>query len=206
MPKNLPDGVTTRLVLIRHGEPEQSARGKCYGKLDVRLSETGKRQIERTARFLTEFEVAVVYSSERVRAFESARIIAEKFALFVEPRAAFAEIDFGDFEGLQYAEVERRFPELYRQWMSAPTTVQFPNGESFVQMQARVLSEIERLKEQYKNETFAVVSHGGVNRIVLAAALQMQNSDIFRLAQDYACANTIDFYQDFPVVKTMNRI
>lgn len=201
---NLPEGVTNRIVLIRHGEPEASARGKCYGKLDVGLSENGKRQIEQTALFLERFDFAAVYSSPRVRATESAEIIAEKSGLIVETHEDFAEIDFGDFEGLEYSEVERRFPEIYKQWMNQPTSVEFPNGESFALMQTRVLRAANELKLRHANETFAVVSHGGANRIVLANALGMRNADIFRLAQDYSAANVVDFYGEFPVVKLMN--
>ena len=201
---NLPEGITNRIVLIRHGEPETAARGRCYGKLDVGLSENGRRQIERTTRILERFKIAAIYSSPRVRAGESAKIIAEKYGLSVGMREDFAEIDFGDFEGLEYAKVERRFPEIYQKWMNQPTSVEFPNGESFSRMKARVLRAINELKLRHAGETFAVVSHGGANRIVLANALGMRNADIFRLAQDYAAANAIDFYGDFPVVKLMN--
>lgn len=201
---NLPEGVTNRIVLIRHGEPESSAKGKCYGKLDVGLSPNGRQQIEQTAKLLERFKVAAVYSSPRVRATESAKIIAEKYGLTVEAREDFAEIDFGDFEGLEYEEVERLFPEIYQKWMNQPTTVEFPNGESFALMQTRVLRATNELKLRHANEAFAVISHGGTNRIVLAHALGMQNYDIFRLAQDYAAANVVDFYGDFPVVKLMN--
>lgn len=201
---NLPEGVSVRIVLIRHGEPEASARGRCYGKLDVGLSTNGRLQIEQTARFLQQFDFAAIYSSPRVRATESAKILAAKNNLIVETREDFAEIDFGDFEGLEYAEVERRFPEIYRQWMTAPTTVEFPNGESFALVQTRVLRAANELKRRHANETFVVVSHGGANRIVLADALGMRNADIFRLAQDFAAANVIDFYGEFPVVKLMN--
>jgi alpha-ribazole phosphatase len=201
---NLPVGVTKRIILIRHGEPEASARGRCYGKLDVGLSVDGRRQIERTAELLEQFEIAAIYSSPRVRATESAKILAEKYSLNVETRGDFAEIDFGDFEGLEYEEVERKFPEIYKQWMEAPTMVEFPNGESFDRMQVRVLRAVNELKLRHARETFAVVSHGGANRIVLANALGMQNADIFRLGQDYAAANVLDFYGEFPVVKLMN--
>lgn len=201
---NLPEGVTNRVILIRHGEPETSAKGRCYGKLDVGLSVNGRRQIERTTRLLERFTLAAVYSSPRVRATESAKIIAEKNNLIIETREDFAEIDFGDFEGLEYQTVERRFPEIYRQWMNEPTTVEFPNGESFARMQTRVLCAANELKLRHVNKTFAVVSHGGANRIVLAHALGMRNADIFRLAQDFAAANAIDFYGEFPVVKMLN--
>ncbi len=147
---------------------------------------------------------AAIYSSLRVRAVESAKIIAHNYGLNVETREDFAEIDFGDFEGLEYAEVERKFPEIYRQWMDAPTTVQFPGGESFAQMQSRVLGATNELRLRHVGEIAAIVSHGGANRIILANALRMRNADIFRLAQDYAALNVIDFYGEFPVVKAMN--
>lgn len=194
----------TRIILIRHGEPEASARGKCYGKLDVGLSDKGKSQVSETAEFLAKVELTAVYASPRIRAVDSAKVIAAAQNLFVEIEPDLAEIDFGDFEGLEYAEVERRFPALFRLWMDAPTTVQFPNGESFAQMQARVLAVIENLIGRHRGETFAVVSHGGVNRIVLAHFLRIADADIFRLEQNYAAANVLEFYDDFAVAKIIN--
>ncbi len=202
---NLPPGVTNRIVLVRHGEPISSAKGRCYGKLDVGLSENGRRQIEEAARFLQGFEFAAVYSSPRSRARESALIIAQEQDLPIEVCEDLAEIDFGDFEGLSYEEVRERYPSIYEQWMNAPTTVEFPNGESFSQMQQRVLQAIGKVRSCHAGQTFAVVSHGGTNRIVLGDCLNLESRNIFRLAQDYAAANVIDFYDDFPVVKTINR-
>lgn len=201
---NLPNGVTNRIILVRHGEPVESAKGRCYGKLDVCLSENGQQQIRQTSTFLERFELAAIYSSPRTRAAESAKIIAQQQKIFVEICADFAEIDFGDFEGLEYEEVERRFPDVYQRWMDAPTTVVFPGGESFALMQNRVLQAFDKLRLRHMGEAFAVVSHGGANRIVLANVLSIADKNIFRLAQDYACANVIDFYDDFPVVQIMN--
>lgn len=201
---NLPNGVTNRIVFVRHGEPVAEAKGRCYGKLDVGLSENGARQIEQTAEWLGQFDLAAVYSSPRSRALESAKIIARNCSLFVQPNENLAEINFGDFEGLSYEDVERRFPEIYQQWMHTPTTVEFPNGESFAQMQIRVTKEIQELRFRHEGEAFAVVSHGGVNRIALAYFLKIEDENIFRLEQSYAAANVIDFYNDFPVVRVMN--
>ncbi|MBC7798240.1 MAG: histidine phosphatase family protein, partial [Pyrinomonadaceae bacterium] len=192
---------TTQIFLIRHGEPIETARGRCYGKLDVTLSERGKSQICETNKFLHETKLAAVYSSPRVRAVDSAKIIASAQNLQTDIDDGFAEIDFGDFEGLTYEEVEKRFPETFKIWMKTPTKTQFPNGESFSTMQERVLSGFYKLKARHVNQDFAIVSHGGVNRIILANALKMADEDIFRLGQDYACLNKISFYDDFPLVQ-----
>ncbi len=197
-------GVTIRIIFVRHGEPEDSARGRCYGKSDVGLSENGRRQIGQTARWLEKFDIKAISASPRVRATESARIIAEKFGLIVKTENRFAEMDFGDFEGLTYDAVKELYPDLYATWMKTPTKVEFPNGGSFPKMRKEVLEAVDDLKKIHAGETVAVVSHGGVNRIVLSGVLQMADENLFRLEQNYACANVVDFYGDFPVARIIN--
>lgn len=201
---NLPEGVTNRIILVRHGEPSVTARGRCYGRLDVGLSENGRRQIEKACEFLRKFEFSAIYSSPRIRARESASIIAAQSKLFYETKNDLSEIDFGDFENLTYEEVERKFPEIYRQWMETPTQVEFPNGESFSRMQKRVLQATDELRSEHTGEIVAVVAHGGVNRIILAHFLRLDDENIFRLEQSYAGVSVIDFYGEFPLVKIMN--
>lgn len=197
-------GVTNRIIFVRHGEPDESARGRCYGKSDIGLSENGRRQIWQTAGWLEKFDVKAIYASPRVRATESARIIAEKFGLIVKTENRFAEMDFGDFEGLTYDAVKELYPDLYECWMNTPTKVEFPNGGSFPKMRKEVLEAVNDLKKIHAGETVAVVSHGGVNRIVLSSVLELRDENLFRLEQNYACANVVDFYGDFPVVRIIN--
>jgi len=197
-------GVTNRIIFVRHGEPEDSARGRCYGKSDVGLSENGRRQIGQTAGWLEKFDVKAIYASPRVRATESARITAEKSGSTVKIENRFAEMDFGDFEGLTYDAVKELYPNLYECWMKTPTKVEFPNGGSFPKMRKEVLDAVDDLKKIHAGETVAVVSHGGVNRIVLSSVLELRDENLFRLEQNYACANVIDFYGDFPVVRIIN--
>jgi alpha-ribazole phosphatase len=202
----LPAGVTQRIVLIRHGEPSEKIHGYCYGKLDVGLSEIGREQIKKAANFVKHLNLSAIYASPRVRATESASIIAKDCETFYSINEHFCEIDFGDFEGLAYTEIEQKFPAEFKIWMETPTEAKFPNGESFTEMQARVLQVISELKDKHRGEQIAIVSHGGVNRIILAHYLNVANKDIFRLEQTYANVNIIDFYDDFPVVRLMNRV
>lgn len=183
-----PDGVRLRLLLIRHGEPEASARGLCYGKLDMGLSAKGHAQMARLAEALASVTIDAFYASPRRRALESVENLRGK--PIVEPRLA--EIDFGELEGLTYDEVAERYPRIYEEWMRAPTKVHFPGGESFKQMRRRVLQAVSEIREARKEQTVAIVSHGGVNRIVLAHALGVEASMIFRMEQSYAGVSVID--------------
>ena len=71
-------------------------------------------------------------------------------------------------------------------------------------MAARVGEALAHIRRMHAGEAVAVVSHGGVNRVALAAALGLDARRIFRLAQSYACANVIDYIGDEPLVHMMN--
>ncbi len=199
----LPQGVT-RMVLVRHGQPSEEMRGRCYGRLDVGLSPEGRAQSERAATFLSRVEWACVYASPRLRALETAAPLMAGRGGQVVVEEAFREIDFGLFEGLTYEEAERRYPEVYAEWMTHPTRVRFPEGDSYPSMRERVRAGGRALRARHVGQCFALVSHGGVNRTLLAEALGMDDARLFRLGQDYAAVNVIDFFGEEPVVKLMN--
>ncbi len=194
----------TRFWLIRHGEPAAESRRRCYGSLDVGLSDRGRTQMASAAGYLKTAPISAIYASPRSRALESARILAGTRAAPVKTVEGFREMDFGNFEGLSYDEIAAEHPGLYRQWMETPTTVRFPHGESYSVMCARVLRSFERIRRKRQNQTVAIVSHGGVNRILIARVLQMPHHAIFRLAQDYACVNLLEFVDGFPAVRLLN--
>ncbi|MEI9972207.1 MAG: alpha-ribazole phosphatase [Ignavibacteriota bacterium] len=164
--------MTTRIWLVRHGEPA-GMRGRCYGKLDVGLSEAGRAQMQRTAECLRGEALEAIYTSPRARTTESALILGASHSCDCRSDDALCEIDFGEFEGMPYDEISVRYPELYRQWMESPTEVQFPGGESFATMRARVLRAFDAILERHVGSTVAIVTHGGVVRILLAWALEM---------------------------------
>src|SRR5687767_1757968 len=165
-----PAAEATRVVLVRHGEPDDTVRGRCYGRLDPALSPRGRQQMRRAWRLLSGEPMAAIYTSPSRRAVESASLrTADIPAVTVDERLR--EIDFGEFEGLTYDDIARRFPEKCEAWMTRPTDVAFPGGESFGGMSVRVLEAIADIRRLHRSETIVTVSHGGVNRIALAAAL-----------------------------------
>jgi alpha-ribazole phosphatase len=196
--------MTTRFWLIRHGEPDAEVRHRCYGTLDPPLSHKGIIQITNAARFLASEPIKAVYTSPRRRTGESARIVASWHKCSVEEIADFREIDFGDFEGLTYDEIAIRYPAIYRQWMKAPTEVQFPNGECFSEMRDRVLRAFDRIRQDREGQTVAIIGHAGVIRVLIASALQMPDHCLFRLGQDYGATNLLAWIDDIPCLELLN--
>jgi alpha-ribazole phosphatase len=193
----------TTIWLVRHGLPE-GADGHCYGQHDIPLSPEGIRQANEISKQLENQPLSHVYSSALRRAVETARVLAEPHHLTVHAIDEFAEIHFGDFEGLTYEEIRARYPDAFRDWMERPTETRFPNGESFSEMRTRVLRALELLLARHQQQSIAIVAHAGVVRILVAEALSIPHHQIFRLAQRYAAINRIDYFDHGAIVELIN--
>src|SRR5579863_393220 len=196
----------TTLWLLRHPEPEASARGRCYGSLDVALSEAGIRQAHSLAKALSTVPLRAIYSSPRKRCLEAASIVGSNRDCAVETVSALRELDFGEFEGRSYEEIAALYPDIYRLWMERPTETRFPGGEAFGEMCRRVLEAARQLRSRHAGQSIALLTHAGVNRIILADALGMEQSGIFRIGQRYGAVNSIRYFQDVPIVELMNGV
>ena len=192
----------TRLVLVRHAEPEEDARGRCYGSLDVGLSSEGQAHAQRLAGQLAALEYDAVYASPRIRAVDTARPVAAACALTPRVEQELREIDFGELEGRTYEEIERSQPELFRMWMETPTRVRFPGGENYADLRIRALRVLEEIRSRH--DAAVVVTHGGVIRAGLAAWLGMPDEVIFRLDQRYCGITIVDWLDDTPIVRLLN--
>jgi alpha-ribazole phosphatase len=192
----------SRLILIRHAEPQEDARGRCYGSLDIGLSTAGREHARRLAERLARVEYEAVYSSPRVRARETADAIGLAHGLAPVVDEGLRELDFGELEGRTYDEIAASEPELYRAWMTTPTEIRFPGGESFADLKARSLVALERIRRLH--ESAIVVTHGGVLRAGVAAWLSMPDEAIFRLDQRYCGVTIVDWLDGEPLVRLLN--
>ena len=194
----------TRLVLVRHAEPEESAAGRCYGRLDVALSDQGRRQAEELAALLSPLPPAAVYSSPLRRALETAAPIAAARGLSPIVHDGLRELDFGEVEGMRFEDIAVERPALFRSWMDAPAEVSFPGGESLPELRDRALAAASEIRLGHEGETVAVVAHGGVVRVVLGDALGLSDGAIFRLDQAYGAVSVVDWLGGTPVVRAVN--
>jgi broad specificity phosphatase PhoE len=182
----------TRLVLCRHGEPEGAA-GRFCGRFDPALSVVGRAQADALAAALT--DPVAVYSSPARRALETAGRLHRETVLDNDLR----ELDFGEADGLRYDEVAERWPQLYAEWLAAPTRVAFPGGEPFEDFRARGLAALERVPAPA-----VVVTHAGVIRTALAHWLSIPDKALFRIDVSYGSVSVVDRLDGVPVVRVVN--
>jgi alpha-ribazole phosphatase len=192
----------SRLVLIRHAEPDDSMRGRSYGRLDVPLSTAGRAQAAAIVEALRDARLDAIFASPLRRAIDTAAPLAEARALEVLTHDGLQELDFGALEGLTFDDVALAHPELYERWMTDPTQTRFPDGESFADLRERALVAAAEIRSEH--ERAAIVAHGGVTRAILADALQMPARAIFSLDQPYGAISVVEWMDGTAVVRGLN--
>ncbi len=125
----------------------------------LHLSDEGRAQAESAAERIAALAKApvAVYASPLERAVETARPIARRLGLRVRIERGLLECDFGAWTGAKLSSLRRR--KEWRSVVAFPSSFRFPEGESFMEMQARVLSTLDRLAALHGAETFVAVSH-----------------------------------------------
>jgi alpha-ribazole phosphatase/probable phosphoglycerate mutase len=200
--------MATTLYLIRHGETEGSSEKRYKGSIDVPLSEKGMKQIKAAAAFISGAVnsgiLSAVYCSPLSRAVKSAEIIAEPHGLKPIIINNLKERNFGVWEGMTFTEIKEKYPAEFEAWANNPVKYSPVGGESTIEVRDRVISALTGILDNHKDENIGLVAHGGVNRIMLCHLLGIPLDNIFRVEQDFAAVNIIDFYERYPVVKLLN--
>lgn len=193
-----------RVYLLRHGETANS-RYNCFnGHFDVELSPLGREQMRHLARIFKDKPIRDVYSSDLKRTVEGARIIAEPHGHVPISCPELRELSVGKWEGLSVDEVNRRYPGELEERLKCIETFQVDGGESIQQLQSRVLEKFQQIVAQHDEESIVVVAHGGVNRIILFHHLGISLNNFFRMKQDFAAINILQWYSDSAVVEMIN--
>jgi probable phosphoglycerate mutase len=199
-----PTGAPTVALLLRHGETPLSLEKRFSGVGDPGLTDRGLAQAQAAAGSLAGWDVAAVVSSPRRRARETAAAVAATFGLEVEEVPGVAETDFGEWEGLTFAEVGRRWPDEMKKWLADPDVAP-PGGESFTATFARVGAARDRLTKTYAGATIVVVSHVTPIKSLVRDALDAPPHALYRLHLDPASLSVIDWHADrASVVRLLN--
>jgi len=151
----------TKILLARHGETEWNRVGRWQGQADPPLNDAGRSQSAELAERLAGDGIAAIYSSDLMRASQTAHVVADRLGLAVVEEAGLREIDVGSWSGLTRAEVEQRFPEGYARWLRGDIG---HDGETREELSERVVGAVERIAAAHPGDTILAVTHGGAIR------------------------------------------
>ena len=193
----------TIVLLVRHAlTPTTGAilPGRAQG---LHLSDEGRRQADAVARRLATLpKIAAIYASPLERARETAAAIARARGLALRIERGLIELDVGAWTGRSLKRVARR-PE-WRAVQRHPSGFRFPRGESFTEMQARIVSALARLVERHAGAVLVAVSHADPIKAAVAQALGTPLDLFQRIAIAPASITAIAYRLEGPLVLRLN--
>jgi broad specificity phosphatase PhoE len=159
--------VAIEVLLARHGQTDDNvAPLRFQGWRDTPLNEAGRLEAAELAERLATDRIASLWSSDLVRATETAEIVGARIGLAARLDSRLREANRGAWEGRLFEDVAREQPEAYAAWMRAGPEWRFPGGESLLEQQQRVSECVEEIRAGGELPALAV-AHGGSIRVML---------------------------------------
>ena len=198
-------GEATTMLLLRHGETALSVERRFAGRCDAPLTDTGRRQAgAAAARLAARGGIDVIVSSPLQRARRTAEAVAEATGAALKVDDDLVETDFGDWEGLTFAEASARWPDEISAWLASPDMAP-PRGESLATVARRVLSALDRLLAAHETGTIVLVSHVTPIKTLACRAMLAPPATMFRIHLDVASLCEIHWFADGPaLVRSLN--
>ena len=192
-----PGGPVTTLVVVRHGATALTAEKRFSGGLgssNPGLTDEGRSQVREVAEWLSPIGevVDVVITSPVRRTRESAEILAEQLGVDLVEEPRFAEMEFGAWDGLTFAEVHDQRPDEIESWLGS-LDVAPAGGETFREVEKRVLDGLSRVLESYAGKTVVVVSHVTPIKVLVAHAVDAPLTALFRMELSTASVSVVSF-------------
>ncbi|MGC9333330.1 MAG: MSMEG_4193 family putative phosphomutase [Anaerolineae bacterium] len=192
------------LLLIRHALNDWVGKKLAGWLPDVHLNEEGRAQAVALAVRLADVPLAAIYSSPLDRAVETARPLAVSHGLDVQLREGLGEIRFGTWTGRSLEELKEK--ELWPVIQVYPSGARFPEGESLHEVQARLVAELDAIRDDHPDQTVAVVSHSDPIKLVVAHYLGLPLDLFQRLNISPASVTAFAFTRFGPRLLVMNHV
>ncbi len=187
--------VPTTVYMVRHGETPLTPFRKFSGDgpLNPGLTEKGFLEAGLVAKEVTKFQADVLISSPLQRTRQTAEIISKETGLAIHEDPIWMECSFGVWDGMSIDEVHQAFPVEYAKWL-ASTSYAPPEGESYESAMARALQGLLGLVDEYPGKKICVVTHNGIIKTALAAAMKVDSTAIFNIDVSPCSISTISIW------------
>ena len=187
--------VPTTIYLVRHGETPLTPFRKFSGDgpLNPALTAKGLLEADLVAQEIAKIQPDALITSPLQRTRQTAEIISKATGLPISVDAIWTECSFGVWDGMSIDEVRESFPEEYAHWL-ASTSYAPPEGESYESAMARALQGLLGLVDEYPGKKVCVVTHNGIIKTALAAAMKVDSTAIFNIDVSPCSISTISIW------------
>ncbi|MCT4508765.1 MAG: histidine phosphatase family protein [Tepidibacter sp.] len=193
-----------KFIFIRHGLTLDNESMKLSGFIDSKLSDTGKNQVKKTSIRLKDEKIDLIYSSPLKRAINTAKEISKTNNIDINICDEFKEMNFGDFEGLTFKEIEYNHKEEYERLKNESFKYNFPNGENMIGFHDRIAKKIDDIIKTQDDKTVLIVSHAGVIRACLSHLINKDHAFHWNFKIDNCSMTIVEVVDNFSVIHNLN--
>jgi broad specificity phosphatase PhoE len=192
----------TVFCLIRHaatGAQNRAVSGRSGG---IHLSADGRAQAERLGSVLKNSSISALYSSPLERAVETANCISTRLNLALEIRNSLTEVDYGNWTGAEFSELTGN--KDWQKFNSFRSGTRIPGGDSILDVQSRVISELDCLRARHFGQTVAAVSHAEPIRVAICYYAGIPLDLSLRIEIEPASLSVVALGEDHPRILAVN--
>ncbi len=178
----------TEFWLVRHGQTEWNLTGRWQGQATDApgLNDTGLAQALTIHEQLKGIEISTIYSSDLLRARQTAELVAQPLGLSVTLEPRLREINLGVWEGMPSDEIEAKYPKELSERARNPFNTRAPDGESPREVADRVLSAVNEIASKHRNESILIVAHGISLAVIICHSEGFPMEDVYQHIPDNA--------------------
>lgn len=187
-----------KIILARHMETAWNEQLRYIGRTDLPLSELGERHARALAAAYADVPLGGIVHSGMKRAEQTAAAVAAGRDIGVSIDNDLREIDFGDWEGLDFDQISAAYPDLADIWVEDPFAVHIPGGEPMTDFMVRVRAAWARLRSAALDGTLAeggpllIVTHAGCIKVILGAIMGLDDRKVWEIYQDKGAVNVVE--------------
>ncbi|GAP20385.1 histidine phosphatase family protein [Leptolinea tardivitalis] len=183
----------TEIWLVRHGQTDWNLEGRLQGQLDVPLNETGLKQAQSLAETLRGKPFSAIYSSDLMRARQTAEIIARVVNLPITFDKRLREISQGQVEGMLFSDVIQKFEGALADRTRNPVESRLPGGESVAELAERFRDCVDEISRQKYTRPVLLIAHGLAIATILCQARGYPMETVYSHIQENATAEVIEW-------------
>ena len=194
---------STLILMVRHGQTPTTGKVMPGRAAGLHLAEAGVQQAHAVAERIAELpRVDAIYASPLERARETAAPIGKALQQRVKINKGLLECDFGDWTGEQLSTLMKK-PE-WSTVQRAPSSFRFPNGESFTEMQTRMVTTLDNIRQEHPGGVVVCVSHADPIKAAVAHAMGTHLDLFQRIVIGTCSVSAVAYSGHGPIVLTVN--
>lgn len=181
--------MSTRILLIRHGETAWNREKIFRGTYDIPLNNNGRAQASLAAHALESVQIDAAYTSPLSRATETAEIVLASHGIVANPCGGLMDLDYGEWTGLKDEDVAARWPAEHATWNTSPETAKIPGGDRLESVSNKAYGAVESVISRHADQTVVLFAHRVVNKLLVLRMLGLGLGRFPFITQGNCCIN-----------------